>query len=240
MCKNHTARPLGTRPHSHPGRRGRHGRRHRWSWASRRTSVLAKLSRAPLHRRTALQNITRSMATRTSRARERGGWQRHGCLQMVRHDAEHAVEDARGPLSLSSWHGTGPGPRFQYVGTLRWSMSKKWVVCIYKVMVYHPRPVSVTLATHHSHLTTRHSPLIAHHSLLTMAGASSPFSRKAGRPPSARPTPPRWPRGCRCYGARRGLRAPVPEAPQVVTLVVRRGAPPRDARLRLRAPLSAQ
>ena len=52
----------------------------------------------------------------------RGGWQRHGCLQMVRHDAEHAVEDARGPLSLSSWHGTGPGPRFQYVGTLRWLM----------------------------------------------------------------------------------------------------------------------
>ena len=61
---------------------------------------------------------------------------------MVRHDAEHAVEDARGGGGrcpyLYSWHGTGPGPRFQYVGTLRWFMSKKMGFYIYKLTV---RPV---------------------------------------------------------------------------------------------------
>ena len=77
--------------------------------------------------------------------------------------------------------------------------------------------------------------LTAHYSLLIMAGASLPSSRKAGRLRSVRRTPLRWPRGCRCCGARRGLRAPVPVAPQVVILVARRGAALRDARLRLRA-----
>ena len=84
--------------------------------------------------------------------------------------------------------------------------------------------------THHSPLTTHCSLLTTHHSPLTMAGASSPSSRKAGRLPSVRRTPLRWPRGFRCCGARRGLRALV--APQVVILVVQRGAPLRDARLR--------
>ena len=89
-----------------------------------------------------------------------------------------------------------------------------------------PAPRPTTCYSLYSLLTC--SPLTTHHSPLTMAGASSPSSRKAGRPPSVRRTPLRWPRGCRCCGARRGLRAPVPVAPQVVILVVRCGAPLRD------------
>eukprot|EP00964_Phaeocystis_antarctica_P138574 scaffold103235_cov63-Phaeocystis_antarctica.AAC.9 len=56
-----------------------------------------------------------------------GDRQRYGCLKMVRDHAERAFENAGGPLSLPSWHGTGSGSRFQYVGTLRGFMSKSGV-----------------------------------------------------------------------------------------------------------------